>query len=134
MTTNMPTMQEFDSARESLTAEAEILSTSTKELIDLKPTCIDTIIEVCVLCCCVEINMTVQQVALYRDGGKVKVEGCKVVVESIDLKVRAYTWQDSKAGVQGSWTALRVLFSVARFALCVRVCLLYLLCVSVRCI
>ena len=42
MTTNMPTVQEFDSARESLAAEAEILSTSIKELIELKPTCIDT--------------------------------------------------------------------------------------------
>jgi len=36
------TVEELDSARESLAAEAAILSTSIKELIELKPTCIDT--------------------------------------------------------------------------------------------
>jgi len=36
------TVEELDSARESLVAEASILSTSIAELIELKPTCIDT--------------------------------------------------------------------------------------------
>jgi len=36
------TVEELDSARDSLDAEAAILSTSIKELIELKPTCIDT--------------------------------------------------------------------------------------------
>jgi chromosome segregation ATPase len=36
------TVEELDSAKDSLTAEASILSTSIQELIELKPTCIDT--------------------------------------------------------------------------------------------
>lgn len=36
------TVEELDSARESLDAEAEILSTAITELLELKPTCIDT--------------------------------------------------------------------------------------------
>jgi len=36
------TVEELDSARESLVSEASILSTSITELIELKPTCIDT--------------------------------------------------------------------------------------------
>merc|ERR1719223_2293703 len=36
------TVEELDSAGESLAAEAAILSTSIQELIELKPTCIDT--------------------------------------------------------------------------------------------
>jgi len=36
------TVEELDSAKDSLTAEAAILSTSIAELIELKPTCIDT--------------------------------------------------------------------------------------------